>query len=98
MEGYGLKRKKVNTLSFLLNYQLLKAIHKTNRKKVKMPKKKILVADDDLEICHADTAVRCIFRKLRIVRGKHQQGAEKSCKCDPVLSTIISAIKFLEGS
>jgi len=45
-----------------------------------MPKKKILVADDDLGICHADTAVRCIFRKLRIVRGKHQQGAEKSCK------------------
>ncbi len=37
-----------------------------------MPKKKILVADDDLGICHADTAVRCIFRKLRIVRGKHQ--------------------------
>jgi hypothetical protein len=28
-----------------------------------MPKKKILVADDDLEICHADTAVRCIFSK-----------------------------------
>lgn len=43
-----------------------------------MPKKKILVADDDLEICHADTAVRCIFRKLRIVRGKHQQGRKRA--------------------